>query len=273
MPLQALPEELLDGFREGRVQLFVGAGASVAAGLPSWADLMKSMCAALRAEDRSVAGGELERFLETGDFLDVAEVYLSTVGEFQYFRFLRQQFRREVKLAPIHSVLSSLPLRTIYTTNYDKLLEAAFRAKNVLDPSVVVYPQQLGYIAEDELRIIKLHGDIDHPPTIVLTRSDYNRYADRHRDFVRQLESSINERSMLFVGFGLQDPNFRRIYTDARTLYDSTKRRAFAIMIGTNEVERGLWVREGLQILPVPSPPAVVKLIKRIHSDLDGGTK
>jgi hypothetical protein len=51
----------------------------------------------------------------------------------------------------------------VFTTNYDKLLEAAFRQAGTADPAVVIYPDQLNYIEDDEVRIIKLHGDIDHP--------------------------------------------------------------------------------------------------------------
>lgn len=35
-----LPSELIDAFRENRAAVFVGAGASVAAGLPNWDDLI-----------------------------------------------------------------------------------------------------------------------------------------------------------------------------------------------------------------------------------------
>jgi hypothetical protein len=115
----------------------------------------------------------------------------------------------------------------------------------------VIYPEQLNYIENDETRIIKLHGDIDHPSSLVLTRSDYAAYASRHTDFIQQLQVSINGFTVLFIGFGLRDPNFRRIFTDARSFYESTNRTAYAVMSGTNAVERDMWNREGLAILPV----------------------
>ncbi len=69
---------------------------------------------------------------------------------------------------------------------------------------------------------------------------------------------------MLFVGFGLRDSNFRRIYSDARTLYDSSKRQAYAVMAGTNAIERQLWHEEGLTIVSVPQHNRLPAILKRL---------
>ncbi len=249
--MASIPGDLVDSLRDGRVRLFVGSGVSCAAGLISWADLVAQMKDVIRRENTTFARQELESFLAAADHLDVADVFRDTVKEHRYFRFLRSHFRRPVGLSSLHRTLTRLPARTVFTTNYDKLLETAFRRASGADPAVIVYPAQLGYIDDGEVRIVKLHGDIDHPPSIVLTRGDYATYASRHREFENQFHSSVNDYTMLFVGFGLQDPNFRRIYEDARQFYDSTKRLAYAIMVSTNIIERTIWDGFGLRIIPL----------------------
>jgi hypothetical protein len=165
-------------------------------------------------------------------------------------------------------VLSKLPVKTIFTTNYDKLFEFALRQHTGTEPSVIIYPQQLGYIDDTELRVIKLHGDIDHPSTIVLTRSDYATYVNRHAEIVRELHRSINNYTMLFLGFGLRDTNFRRIYDDARSLYDSGHRQAYAIMVDTNSVERGVWDGHGLKIIPANSHGQILTYTRQILNSI-----
>ncbi len=265
MVLPVFPQDLLDSVMSKRIHLFIGSGASSASELIGWDVLIDEMKQMIRKECTSYPQNDLEEFLENSDFLDIAELFRQTVKDHRYFSFLRSRYRRDVKPSCLHRELSKIPVNTIFTTNYDKLLEISFRIRNGCDPAVVVYPEQLGYINNSEVRIIKLHGDIDHPSSIVLTRTDYARYASRHKDFEMMLHSSINDFTILFIGFGIRDQNFQRIYHDARSLYDSTKRTAYAIMTGTNLVQRELWEQDGLKILSVnkySSIPTVLRAIR-----------
>lgn len=259
-----MPQDLVDSLREGRVSLFVGSGASCAAGLIGWDTLIEEMKTIIRSENTTFSPIDLDTFLRDADHLDVADVFRTTVQDHRYFSFLRAQYRKSVRLSRLHRTLTKLPVKTIFTTNYDKLLESSFRDANSRDSAVIIFPQQLGIIGEGEPRVIKLHGDIDHPSTIVLTRTDYANYSVRHKEFEFELHRSINDRSILFVGFGLRDSNFRRIYQDARSLYDSGRRLAYAIMTGTNSVERRLWEKDGLKIIPVARRDDVVAAIRTL---------
>ena len=251
MPPMNFSADLLDSFRKETACLFIGSGVSSAAGLIGWDTLIQEMCKIIRAESTQFTASELDKFLNESDNLDIADYFRQTVKEYRYYRFLRRYFRTDARLTRLHKVIATLPAKTLFTTNYDKVLETTFRAANGSDPAVIIFPEQIGYIDSDEQRIIKLHGDIDHPSTIVLTRTDYSNYASTHRDFVDMLEHGLNERTLLFVGFGLRDKNFRRIFEDARSLYASTKRPAYAFMSDTHAIERELWSHEGLVIIPM----------------------
>lgn len=268
-----IPEDLLYSLLKRRIHLFVGSGVSCAAKLIGWHDLINEMKKVIRNESTKYSPKDLEEFLAQADHLEVAEVFRQTVRDHRYFSFLRTHFRCDVTPSQLHRELSFLPVKTVFTTNFDKLLEISFRGKKRNDPPVIIYPDQLGCIDDSEIKIIKLHGDIDHPKTIVLTRSDYARYAKRHKDFEFKLHISINDYTLLLVGFGIRDQNFRRIYYDARTLYDSTKRLAYAIMTGTNSVERRLWEEDGLKIIPVKNYNSIPKLIHHIRELALGGLK
>jgi hypothetical protein len=61
-----------------------------------------------------------------------------------------------------------------------------------------------------------MHGSIDHPRDIVLTREDYIRYADRRGALAGIVQALLITRRMLFVGFSLSDDNFHRIADDVR---------------------------------------------------------
>ena len=268
--LPNIPSDLFDSFTKNQVHLFIGSGVSSASGIISWNDLLTEMKDIIRDENSIYNGDDLESFLSSDDHLDIADLFKETLKDVAYYRFLRKHFRRQVKLSALHKAIAKLPVKTILTSNYDKLIELAFRSNNNIDPSVIIYPNQLGYIDESELRIIKIHGDIDHPNSIILTRSDYANYSSRYEEFELQFKHSINDYTMLFIGFGLSDKNFRKIYDDARQFYDSGKRQAYALMVGTNSVERQLWEKDGLTIIPLKKHTQIPSFIKIINKKLSG---
>jgi hypothetical protein len=264
-PVPAIPADLAASIRARKVHLFVGSGVSASAGMLGWQDLIGEMANGIKKENTAHSAKELDEFLSRADYIDIAELFRETVGLSAYLRFLRERYRRDAPVSPLLKAIAKLEVRIVFTTNYDKLLETAFRRNAKIDPPVIIYPTQLNYIEEEETRIIKVHGDIDHPSSIVLTRKDYAEYGSRHAEFVSMLQSSINGYTMLFVGFGLRDPNLQRIYSDARNLFESTNRQAYALMTGTNAVERALWHDDGLTILPLSSHRQVVQFITQLQ--------
>lgn len=270
--LPIIPGDLAKSLASARVRLFVGSGVSSAASLTSWDKLITEMKIVIETESNTYSNEDLESFFAKSDHLEIADVFKATVQDHRYYSFLRSHYRRDVPLSKLHRAISRLPITTIFTTNYDKLLERAYRDRNGIDPPVIIFPEQLGYIEDTSIRIIKLHGDIDHPKTVVLTRMDYANYGSRHREFEQKFHNSVNEYTMLFVGFGLRDPNFKRIYYDARGLYDSGKRLAYAIMTDTNQVERDLWEKDQLKILPAKSYSQVATIIEEIRASAKVGS-
>jgi hypothetical protein len=252
--------------RKGKVHLLIGSGVSSSAGLLGWESLISEMADVIRNENTDHSTEDLDDFLARSTYMDIADVFRDTVGCSAYFRFLRERYRRDVPLSPLLKAIAKLDVQTIFTTNYDKLLETAFRRAAEIDPPVIIYPTQLNYIDHDETRIVKIHGDIDHPASIVLTRKDYAQYASKHGEFVNMLQSSINGYTMLFVGFGLRDPNLQRIYDDARNFFESTNREAYALMTGTNAYERDIWRNAGLRIIHMPSHQQVLRFVNELQT-------
>ncbi|MBU6330480.1 MAG: SIR2 family protein [Acidobacteria bacterium] len=112
-----------------------------------------------------------------------------------------------------HSLVASLPVREFVTTNYDRLLEIA--AQTAGDPlAVIPYDPVMG----DSRWLLKLHGCIDHPDDIVLTREHYLRYSERRAALAGIVQAMLITRHMLFLGFSLNDDNFHRIVDDVRRL-------------------------------------------------------
>ena len=155
---------------------------------------------------------------------------------------------QEYVCAPLLKVIPRLPVKVFFTTNFDKLLETACReGGGAEDPVVVINPNQVQPLNGRERQIIKLHGDIDPPDSIVLTDEDYRTFEDRCEAITLMLRAHIAFSTVVLVGFGLKDPNFSRIYTSARRLV-ATVYRVIALMAGQNVYEMRRWQKDGLII-------------------------
>ncbi len=193
---------------------------------------------------------ELNQFLRSNDATQIAGVFKSNRGTVNYYRFLRSRFRhQEYRCAPLLNLIPRLPVRVIFTTNFDKLLETACRTRGGSeDPVVVIDPNQIQPLNGHERQIIKLHGDIDHPGSIVLTEQDYVSFEDRCEAIRLMLRAHIAFSTLVLIGFGLKDPHFTRIFASAQRLVADSGSRVIALMAGQNVYEMRKWQQNGLTI-------------------------
>lgn len=199
--------------RSGGLTIFLGAGVARPAGLPSWHELLHLLAvdhldpSGPPAADQLVAFDQLseldraallQRRLPAGESLGSAVARLLVKGSRRY--------------AIGHALLASLPVDEVVTTNYDDLFETASAA--VGRPCARIPGQP---VARGERFILKMHGCVSRPHTIVLTREDYLRFQENRSALAGIVQALLLTRHMLFVGFGFTDDNFHRIAHAVRT--------------------------------------------------------
>jgi hypothetical protein len=186
--------------------VFMGAGVSMGAGLPSWQHLL-----AVIARETGIGDADrqlLER-LPVVDQARIIESRLQDQGQELGTAVARQLDDRLHSLS--HSFLAALPVREFVTTNYDRLFEIASTGAGA-PCAALPYESAL----HGDRWLLKMHGCVDHPEDIVLTRSDYITYSERRAALAGIVQAMLMTRHMLFVGFSLSDENFHRIAHDVR---------------------------------------------------------
>jgi hypothetical protein len=144
-----------------------------------------------------------------------------------------------------HALLANLPVSESVTTNYDTLFEGASTAAG---HATAVLP----YVtAKSKDRwLLKMHGCINHPEDIVLTREDFLRYASNRGALAGIVQALLITRHMLFVGFSLTDDNFLRIADEVRRVVrltsqspDGAEHEPFgtALLLSHSELLPSLW--------------------------------
>jgi hypothetical protein len=118
------PHEILAAaIRRRSAILFVGAGASMAVGLPSWQSLIDHLLDELHLEPDVIDG------MHSG-YQMLAEYYRLKRGGIGPLRsWLDRNWRLDparIAASRLHQLIVELNFPTIYTTNYDRNLETAF---------------------------------------------------------------------------------------------------------------------------------------------------
>lgn len=262
MPLEPPYGEIADILKKGQIIPFLGAGVNFGLRQPPDA-IWEGSCGFLPS------GSELARFLagktsfpsqDEHDLMDLAKVssyFVETVARRRLRERLHDVFDQDFCPCDIHSYLAeisrSCPL-LIVTTNYDDLIEQAFKKlnrpfdlvvhptdrkeveasvlwwQNGADEPVAVTPNRLFIDLKTTTVIYKMHGTVDRTKgTDDRARGKWDSYViteDDYVDFLARIQSAVpaqfiryfRERQFLFLGYGLRDWNLRVVLKNLRTV-------------------------------------------------------
>ena len=249
--LRAAADGLAAKAQAGDLVLFMGAGVSQAAGLPSW----NSLLADLAADGGRIV--ELDALGRLGE-LDRAAIIERRLGQGEALGEVVAAHIREraTHHALGHGLLASLPVEEVVTTNYDDLFE---RASHAMGRTVTVLPA--GQASRGERWLLKMHGCVTRPGSIVLTREDYLRFQENRSALAGIVQALLITRHMLFVGFSFTDDNFHRIAHAVRQALrqsggmEDRGRFGTTLVVNPNPLARELW-RDDIDWLAFDDDPA-----------------
>lgn len=233
--LEATARSLAQHAQAGELVLFLGAGVSVPAGLPTWNALLAGLArdvdypAERRAQLLALPAVDAARLIE-----------LHAGGAKTLAPLIAARFAVD-QCALGHTLLAGLGVHEVVTTNYDTLYELARRGAGS-PVAVLPYRAALG----PEGWLLKLHGCITRPDDIVLTRDDYLRYESRRAALAGIVQALLITRHMLFVGFSLTDDNFHRIVYEVRTAIGAEHRQRLgtALLLKEDPTQAELWSQD-----------------------------
>ena len=224
----------------GRLVLFVGAGASVDPGMPLWGDAIKQIASKLPLIDKD----------QPYDSLKIPQYYYNSRGKKEYTQLMREifQYGMPLKTTLLHKKLIECQADTIITTNYDHLIEQAAE-ENAEVRYVISKDADLPY-KNSARELIKMHGDFEND-NFVLKEDDYLQYSSNFRLIETYIKSLIGSKVVLFVGYSLNDPDVKQIFTWVKEVLQDDFQRAYLILSKTskNEIERDYFRNLGVNII------------------------
>ena len=253
-----IDRQLVERFASGNGTVFVGAGISMRSKLPSWATLIEPLREELGA-----------RISPSASHLDVAELYETSYGRSELVRYLKRELG-DVRYQSnrTHDLIVSLPVQRIYTTNFDDLLERAAHKKGI-NRHVIHDASHVGFSDTSTLSIVKLHGDLAAPGSLVISANDYYGYFTRNPAVADLLKVELQTHTVLFLGYSFSDPDFGMILGKVAAQSGPDRPLLYSLQLSPRDLAvRGLEKR-GIKVIPLDAEPGTRESHKKVEQWLD----
>jgi len=241
--MSTIPKELIKAVKKGECVLFVGAGVSTEAGLPGGWELAKALAEAMGRQYNNEPLAKMAQFYQTRN------------GRPMLLRFLKDKLKPAVDFTdkstcPSYRLIARLPFKLILTTNFDSLIEDMLRSEG-MQPNVINFDQDITSYEPDTAQVLKVHGDFSQAKMVVTT-DDYDNY---YRDFPRlldEMKSIFAKHTVIFIGYGLEDVNFRAIHARVRNDLGQFAQKAYAVLgPGFDRDAAESWRQKAVEVIPL----------------------
>lgn len=253
--IQIVPKPLLDDFVNGRVIPFVGAGfsknANISGGkdMPDWKELGEKVA------------GEIIGYEYENNAIETLSYYEDLYSRSKLVELLMKELHfGEAWPGDTHKAFCDLFTGTICTTNFDSLIEDEMTFLH-RPFSVVTSADRLGVSCNEESKIIKLHGDFNHPDKMVITEKDYDLYLSNNPIMATYIANMFITNTMLLVGYSLDDSDFRGIWRIINNRLGSMAQPAYCITVNASEEKRARYQQRNIKTINLPGKAQEYKII------------
>ena len=214
-------KEIQKASENNRLVVFVGSGVSANSDIPTWNSLIVEFAKKLSYDNCGhcsnhneacpTANCEYRYKFNQNEFLLIPEYFYLQDGpeKKEYFDLIRNTLSCDKRANPINDAIFKILPHHVITTNYDPLLE---RSKEVNALLYSVIYQDKDILSNNNTHyIIKMHGDLEYPQSIVLRESDYIEYEQTHTLISTFIKSLLLDHTFLFIGYSLNDYNLKLI--------------------------------------------------------------
>lgn len=240
------PEPFLEDMVQGRCLPFVGAGFSLNAKVPAgktmldWDGLGKKVAATLPEYQYTTP-------------LEALSAYAHEFSRVKLVEFLASSLLvTAIQPAKPHEQFCRLPFERVVTTNFDFLLEQAYAKLNKYCIPLISEDQLAVGNPQAGVRLLKLHGDLHHPNRLVVTEEDYDSFLSNLPLLATHLSSLLIDHTALFIGYSLDDPDFRQIWSVVKDRLGGLRRPAYVLQVGAPSHVVSRYERRGVKVINLP---------------------
>lgn len=180
----------------------------------------------------------------------VSSYYEAKLGRHSLInKFISQYSLLDVPHSKIYQLIAELPFPVIVSTSCDQLMEKAFITFSKEPYHIVIGDNEIPYQSNTKRLLVKLFGSIAQPDSLVITEQDYINVFEKLSTLSMVIRYHFATKTLLFLGFDLQDEFFRRFYSASVLRVDRHRRRSYAVMNDVSPLALALWSNQNIEII------------------------
>lgn len=204
--------DFLDDFVDRKVAIFLGAGVSAGVhtrtGDPvkTWAKFLEET--SLKTRNPELID-EVKELLDKDDYLFACELLKDHFNE-DWEEILKAEYEQIGEITALQEIVLKLKQRIIVTTNFDLFIESNWdkiitEATHYLQVKNGISSDCFSAFRDGRDYLIKLHGSINAPETMIFSLSDYASKAHANWQYSTFIEMLLTTHTVLFIGFSMND--------------------------------------------------------------------
>lgn len=203
-----IPKEVLNAGELGQLVFFVGAGASMLKGYPSWAGMADNALSFL--QNRGLLNyaelNELTNLSDPRRKLSIAD-HIAHSNGINLHEQVKSLIRPRSNLSSsLYETIESISVPCV-TTNYDDETKAKIVENPGSKPDEILRFYEKKDILPSSIRrgsVVHIHGYQEEPESIVLTEVDYFKHYEKP-EVKFFLEELFKKYTVVFLGYGLEE--------------------------------------------------------------------
>ncbi|TDN35757.1 hypothetical protein A8B98_12615 [Hymenobacter sp. UV11] len=184
----------------------------------------------IQQQELTAALGLTEKELLKLPLPDFAQYFVDLHGgnKQRLIQVITQLFSATPLTKATHEQVAALPyFDRIVTTNYDQLFEIAYSLDKL---HVITQADNVPQLDDKPTVLFKIHGELNRPKSLIITKEDYGRFFDKADDVVwTQLRSLMSTRTVVFVGYAVEDPNVLDVFLELANRLGELMRPAYVV--------------------------------------------
>ena len=193
----------------GKASVFIGSGLSCGAGYKNWEEFIK--------EFATDVGLDISK---EHNFPQIAQYFDNKKGRTYINQRLMELFDDKVANPnKVFTALSRIPFASIWTTNYDTLIERSLD-NSQKEYGVVTNDKSYSKMKKNSGVVVhKIHGTVHSPEECVVTEKDYYDLEQNNIIVSSELKAELCKNSFLFLGFSFSDFDIQTILQKIRAIF------------------------------------------------------
>lgn len=211
--IKAFIKDYVQNLHQSSASIFVGAGLSKGVGYVSWKQLLRDV-----ADDLQL---DIEK---EDDLISIAQYHVNEYSRNKINETIVGEFTKNTCESENHRILMRLPIQTIWTTNYDKIIEDTYRKYGKNPDTKITTKSISNNLPNRDVIVYKIHGDVSDVDNAVITKDDYDMFDTTRGLFVEALKGELATKTFMFLGYSFNDPNLSYIISKLAFLLANSKR-------------------------------------------------